>query len=302
MVAGKTPEGNAPAMTPHVWTTPVAAGFLLMAACAASAAAPPGVPAESRAPDLSFPEAHSDQWQGFKRHHFRVGGAGAWIAEPEFPLPGNPWVWCMEFPDAFPERCGAPDLLREGFYYAHLKVGDTYGAPAVMGAMRAFYEEMTRRGLSRKLVLAGISRGGLYAGRFAAEKPESVSVIYGDAPVCDIKSWPAGRGSGRGSPEDWAKLKAIYGFSTDAEALAYDGNPVDTLEPLAAAGVALVFVVGDDDDEVPPSENALLVEERYRLLGGTVRVIRKPGAGHHPHGLDNPRPVVDFILQHGTKP
>jgi len=227
--------------------------------------------------DLSFPGAQSDRWQGFKRHHFRVVGAEAWIAEPESPLPGNPWAWCMEFPDAFPVRCGAPDLLREGFYYAHLKVGDTYGAPPAIRVMRAFYEEMTRRGLSRKPVLVGISRG-------------------------DIKSWPAGRGSGRGSPEDWEKLKIIHGFADDAEALAYEGNPVDNLQPLAAAGVALIFVVGDDDDEVPPSENALLVEERYRRLGGTVRVIRKPGAGHHPHGLDNPRPVVEFILEHGTKP
>ena len=24
----------------------------------------------------------------------------------------------------------------------------------------------------------------------------------------------------------------------------------------------------------------------------------KPGVNHHPHGLDDPKPVVDFILKH----
>jgi len=56
--------------------------------------------------------------------------------------------------------------------------------------------------------------------------------------------------------------------------------------------------VGDDDDVVPPEENALVVESRYRALGGTIELIHKPGVGHHPHGLDDPKPVVDFILRH----
>ncbi|MFM7138504.1 MAG: hypothetical protein ACKO1M_15790 [Planctomycetota bacterium] len=45
-----------------------------------------------------------------------------------------------------------------------------------------------------------------------------------------------------------------------------------------------------------------LVERRYRELGGTIEVIHKPGVGHHPHGLDDPSPVVDFILRHAAAP
>ena len=30
-------------------------------------------------------------------------------------------------------------------------------------------------------------------------------------------------------------------------------------------------------------------------LGGTIRVIRKPGVGHHPHSLAEPAPLVEFI-------
>ena len=147
-------------------------------------------------------------------------------------------------------------------------------------------------------MLIGISRGGLYAYRFASEHPERVAVIYGDAAVGDFKSWPGGKGTGKGSPKDWAALLGLYGFRDEAEALAYPGNPIDRLEPLAKAKVALIHVVGDTDDAVPVAENTALIETRYRALGGTIEVIHKPGVGHHPHGLDDPAPVVRFILEH----
>jgi pimeloyl-ACP methyl ester carboxylesterase len=118
--------------------------------------------------------------------------------------------------------------------------------------------------------------------------------------VCDFKSWPGGKGKGKGSPGDWKACLAAYGFADEAAALAYQGNPIDALAPLAKAGVALIHVVGDADDVVPPAENAAIVEQRYRALGGTIEVIHKPTCGHHPHGLDDPQPVVDFILRHAA--
>jgi hypothetical protein len=48
---------------------------------------------------------------------------------------------------------------------------------------------------------------------------------------------------------------------------------------------------------VPVAENTAILEKRYRELGGTIKVIHKPGVGHHPHGLDDPAPVVEFILK-----
>ena len=97
---------------------------------------------------------------------------------------------------------------------------------------------------------------------------------------------------------DWASLIKLYGFKDEAEALAYRGNPIDVLDPLAKAKVALIHVVGDTDDVVPTAENSALIEARYQALGGAIQVIHKPGIGHHPHGLDDPTPVVQFILQH----
>jgi hypothetical protein len=241
-----------------------------------------------------------DTWHGFKRHQFTVAGCAAWVVEPKQPLPGNPWSWCLEFPDAFTDRCAAPALLAKGFYHAHISVGNTFGCPKAIGQFNAFYEAVAARGLAKKAVLIGISRGGLYAYRWAAQNPDKVAVIYGDAPVCDFKSWPGGKGQGKGSPGDWQELIKCYGFKDEPEALSFGGNPVDILEPLAKARVALIHVVGDTDDVVPWKENTGLVEAGYRKLGGVMKVLHKPGVGHHPHGLDDPSPVVDFILEHSV--
>jgi hypothetical protein len=139
-----------------------------------------------------------------------------------------------------------------------------------------------------------MSRGGLYVLNWAIAHPDRVSCLYLDAPVCDFKSWPGGRGKGKGSPADWKLLLKAYGFRDDAEALAYPGNPVDNLRPLAEARVPILIVSGDADDVVPFPENAGLLEDRFRRLGGSVQVILKPGVGHK-HGLDDPSPVVEFI-------
>lgn len=258
-----------------------------------------GLPVDG-APNLKFPDATIDRWNGHTRHSFTFEGRKAWVVEPEQPRPGNPWSWCMMFPDAFTARCAAPQLLDAGFHHAYLDVGNTFGSPAAVAQLAAFHDELVRRGLAQRAALIGISRGGLYACRYASEHPDHVAAIYADNGVCDFKSWPGGKGTGKGSPKDWTACLASYGFPDEAAALAYRGNPVDALEPLAKAGIAMVHVVGDKDDVVPPSENAMLVEERYRKLGGTITVIHEPDKGHHPHGLADPAPVVNFLIDHAS--
>jgi pimeloyl-ACP methyl ester carboxylesterase len=81
------------------------------------------------------------------------------------------------------------------------------------------------------------------------------------------------------------------------EALDYKFNPIDNLKPLADAKVPLLHVFGDADDVVPWEENTGLIEERYKKIGGDITLIRKKGIGHHPHGLDDPTPIVDFIVK-----
>jgi pimeloyl-ACP methyl ester carboxylesterase len=84
----------------------------------------------------------------------------------------------------------------------------------------------------------------------------------------------------------------------EAQALAWRGNPIDLLAPLARAHLPILHVVGDADDVVPVDENTAVLAARYQALGGHVEVLVKKGVGHHPHGLPDPAPIVDYILAH----
>ncbi len=246
----------------------------------------------------AFPGKQSD-WHGFKRYDFEVNGKPVLVVAPERPAEGKPWVWHGEFFGHKP----APDiaLLKRGFHVVYMRVPKMLGAPAAVAHWDAFYKELTDNyGFAKKVALVGLSRGGLYCYNWAAANPDKVACIYGDAPVCDFKSWPGGRGKGKGSPRDWHLVLECYGFEDEAEALAYDKNPIDNLAPLAAAKVPLLHVYGDADKVVSWDENTGVIAERYRKLAGSIKLIAKPGVGHHPHGLDDPAVIVEFIAQHAA--
>ena len=83
----------------------------------------------------------------------------------------------------------------------------------------------------------------------------------------------------------------------DSDMANFKGNPLDNLEPIAAAHIPIISVCGDSDQTVPYLENMDKVRTRYLELGGSVEVIIKKGCDHHPHSLTDPTPVVNFILR-----
>ncbi len=244
----------------------------------------------------AFPGTKS-AWFGFDRYDFEVGGKNAMVVAPKQEASGRPWVWHGEFFGHKPN----PDLalLGRGFHVVYLSVPDMLGSPTAVKQWDALYAELTGRfGFAPKPALVGLSRGGLYCYNWAIANPERVACIYGDAPVCDFRSWPGAFGKGKRSDRDWQLVRERYGFGSDDEARAYPRNPVDQLAPLAAAGIPLLHVFGDADEVVPWDENTGVIAERYPRLGGSITLIRKPGVKHHPHGLDDSTPIVDFIWQH----
>ncbi len=245
-----------------------------------------------------FPGPRTD-YHGFDRFDFDVDGISVIVVNPkEIDSKANrPWIWRAEFFDHRPELDLA--LLNKGFHLVYMNVGNTFGAPSAMRHWDALYNLLTKTyGLSRKPTLEGLSRGGLYIYNWAAKHPNCVSVLYGDNPVCDFKSWPGGKGTGPGSPGDWQKLQADYGFTSEAQAFAYKFNPIDNLAALAKAKVPIIHCAGDADEVVPYAENTVVLKQRYEKLGGQIKVIVKHGFKHHPHGLDDPTLLVDFILAH----
>ncbi len=242
-----------------------------------------------------FPGTVSD-WHGFAQHDFEVDSRACRVVLPEASAAGKPWIWRARFWGHQPQTDLA--LLARGFAVAYMDVGALFGAPQAVAHWDQFYRLLTQDyGFSKKPALEGMSRGGLIIYNWAAANPNKVACIYGDAPVCDIRSWPGGLGAGPGSRSDWEKCLAIYGV-TENDANDFSDNPIDHLAPLAKANVPLLNVCGDADKVVPIDENTHILKQRYEALGGSIRVIAKPDCGHHPHSLKDPTLIVNFILQH----
>ena len=231
---------------------------------------------------------------GFDKYQFDLDGAACIVVKPDKVAAGRPWLWRARFWAHEPQLDTA--MLKKGWHVAYCDVAALYGCPKAVARWDAFYKMITEKlGLSKRPVLEGMSRGGLIIYNWASKNPEKVGAIYGDAPVCDFKSWPAGFGGGIGSAGSWEECKKVYGIASDAEARNFKGNPVDNLSPIAAAKIPIIHVVGEVDKVVPVAENTAILADRYRKLGGFIKIISKPDCGHHPHSLKDPASLVEFI-------
>ena len=220
------------------------------------------------------------------------------VIEPEKPLPGRPWAWRGEFFGAFPNA--DIELVRKGWHLAYMNVPNLFGSPKAVAHWEKFYDVLVKdHGLHAKPALIGLSRGALYCMAWATAHLDRTLAVYLDNGVCDFKSWPGGKpkglGAGRGSAEEWQNLLKAYDFKDDKEAIASKVNPVDNLTPLAKAKIPLLLVYGDSDKVVPHKENSELVYDRYKKMGGPVERIVKEGQDHHPRGLKDPQPILEFF-------
>lgn len=234
-------------------------------------------------------------FHGFQGYDFTYEGMSCKIVKP-YTESGcdKPWVIRARFWGHEPQTDIA--LLEQGFHIAYCDVADLYGSNQAVTRWNKLYTLLTANGFNPKAALEGMSRGGLIVYNWAAQNPEKVACIYADAPVMDIKSWPMGEGLYEGSAEDIQKMLQAYGFSNKQEALAWDRNPVNHASLIAKARTPCLHVVGDADSIVPVAENTALFEQAMKELGNPITVIHKSGIGHHPHSLNNPKPIVDFIL------
>ncbi|MDG2169890.1 MAG: alpha/beta hydrolase [Opitutales bacterium] len=251
----------------------------------------------------SWPGEASD-WNGYQRYDFEVDGRACYVVTPQTVIDGNPWVWRARFPNF---HTGADlILLEQGFHIAFMDTNRMLGSPRAMKHWDAFYEVITDTyNLAPKPALEAVSRGGLFAYRWASRHPDRVACIYADTPVCDFKSWPLGRGEGIGHPKTWNTLLEEYGF-TQEKALAFDENPIDVLEPIAQAGIPLMTIVSLNDVVVPPAENTFVLAKRYRELGGSIEIIKveegtDKSNGHHFTHPD-PQRVAAFIASNIIEP
>ena len=232
-------------------------------------------------------------FNGYACIDFTFNNRNCKIVQPKKIVKGMPWVWRARFWGHEPQTDIA--LLERGFHIVYADVAELYGNQEAVLIWNQFYTYMQQLGLAKKVVLEGMSRGGVYVYNWAVQNPEKVAAVYADAPVLDLKSWPGGKGKGPGGKADWEIFKTDYHL-TEAQALAFNNSPLDNANAIAKGGYPMLHVVGDADEVVPVEENTNPFELKVKAAGGNISVIHKPKVGHHPHSLENPTPIVDFIL------
>jgi membrane-associated protease RseP (regulator of RpoE activity) len=259
-------------------------------------------------PRPAFPGEKTD-FRGYDRYDRIKTSAGHFsVVCPKEPAPGKPWLWRSLFWEAIRKVSDADLKLVDEGYHVVLAHGDVAGHPSGNANIDAAYELLTTEyGFSKKCAnMSSMSRGTLSLFRWASANPEKVDSIYVDNGVCNVLSWPAGKlvpGSGSqasGAPSSWEDFKRKFGYATDEEAIKTKESPIDQLEPLAKAGVPILMVCGNKDTAVPYEENDAVMEQRYKALGGSIKVIVEDKG--HSHGMNDPTPVLNFIREHTTVP
>lgn len=244
----------------------------------------------------AWPSGKRSAWHGYERVDFSLPGDGARciLVKPKTPAKGNPWIWRARFWGHQPAL--DLQLLGKGFHLTYCEVGGLFGAPRAVERWNKFHALAVQQGLSSRPVLEGMSRGGLIIVNWASANPDKVAAIYGDNPVCNFNSWPGGK-NGKFSKKDWQRCLKAYGLS--AAAATDHPQPLSpaTLKPLAEKKVPIALVLGLADMVVPAGENGEALARNYESLGGPLKIWRKPGKGHHPHGLHPPDELTAWLLQ-----
>ncbi|HPT20864.1 MAG TPA: GDSL-type esterase/lipase family protein [Bacteroidales bacterium] len=240
--------------------------------------------------------AQETDYHGYKCLNFKFEGHDAKIVFPAKAEEQRHWIWRARFWGHEPQTEIA--LLEKGFHVVYVDGAEYCGNPDAVKLWNHFYDFLLKEyNLNPKAVLEGFSRGGLYVYNWGSENVEKVACIYADAPVCDLRSWPGGKGKGVGSPSDWKAHLAAYN-QTEETINDFKGMPIYNCRKLAEAGVPVLHVCGAEDKTVPIDENTYVLEKNYKEAGGNIKVIVKEGIDHHPHSLKDPSPIVRFILSH----
>ena len=233
-------------------------------------------------------------WKGFKRINFEFEGMEAILVFPDNPREDKGWMLKTEYFDAFPDF--EYEMVKRGWHLAYVQNITRWCKEEDLDRKKRFADYLNKEyGLNKKCVPVGMSCGGLIGSKFAIKYPEYVSVLYLDAPVMNLLSCPAGYGIGVSK-----LLEEFIGVTkmTRSELICYRNSPIDHMDVILKNEIPVLMVYGDEDDIVPYCENGEVLEKYYRENGGEILAIGKRYGGHHPHGLEDPTPMIEFIEKH----
>ncbi|MBQ8673108.1 MAG: hypothetical protein IJ511_03515 [Bacteroides sp.] len=226
------------------------------------------------------------EWRGCKRYDFKLQERDVIVVVPHTPLPGNPWVWRPAFFDAFPAIDEA--LLEAGFHITYYDTTNEWGRPEAIEAGEKFYDLMVNtHGLMPRVTLEGLSRGGFYSLRWGETHPETVACLLLDNPLCDVFELSR-------NDEWWGDFLQKWHIES-ATRESFKENATLNLHRLIDHRVPIIALSGGTDTIVSYERNAQIIVEAYERWGIPVKSIVRPHSGHHPHGLDNPAPIVSYL-------
>lgn len=232
-----------------------------------------------------------DEWFGFRRVKFEFEGMTAWVVYPWVEAAeGMPWTWTMQWADAYVDRTGVLDLLKEGYHHVTLEAFDTKAADQFLPTFAAFQKFLVEElGFAPKTNLVGMSWGGFFSVRYASTYPENVRRVYLDAPLLTFAGWSF---TGKASIGVW--------YDCRPEGDNWDNDPrmpLNMAEKLAAAQIPVLLLYGGQDQTVNPDLNCRPFIKRFKAAGGEIKVIERALYGHHPHGEDPDKTssITDFF-------
>lgn len=234
------------------------------------------------------------KWNGFKKIDFEFEDRQAILVCPETPAKGNKWLFKTEYFGAFPEF--EIEMLKRGYYVAYLHNITRWCLPQDISSKPRFCDFLIREfGLAKQCMPVGMSCGGMHAIYFAAEYPQYVAAMYIDAPVLNLLSTPCGVGNSDDSM--YCEFVEATGY-TVIDMINYRNHPIDRVEEIIKSNIPVFMVCGDSDTVVPYLENGKLLSDKFKKYGGNLTEVLKAGCNHHPHGLEDNKPLIDFTLKY----
>ena len=230
-------------------------------------------------------------WNGFDCYYNKFGQfnkLNSIIVAPEKAALGKPWIFR---PNSFGAFANADEgLLKAGWHIVYLDLAHRYGSKSAEKDFDYLYNYLIKNyGFSDKVALEGLSRGALFVLSWASSNPTKVSSIYLDAPVCDVRSWP-----GKQQQDYWNAMLAEYKISVN-DIDSFVQNMMVQRSKIIESKIPVLIVAGDADTVVPYLQNAAKLLDQLQSQGGSVKLILKPGIGHHPHGLKDSTEIVEFV-------
>ncbi len=285
------------------WCTPAAviAGLMLAGGLARGGDSKQESQAHAEYVRKMIPTKIAGTFQFGKLIELRVRGRMAYVVEPTGKVdPQKRWVWTFPFWLSIDDGHGrlqhrfyVEKLLAAGFHVAGIDVGTSCGSPSAAEVCHEFYQILvSQHGLNRRARLIGQSNGGLIAYAWAFRHPDCVDRIAGICPATDFRTWPL-------LPNVIAFPERGLDYGLSHEQLSgriSEFNPIDNLRPLAAAGVKILHIHGDQDDLVPVKANSLELAARYKKLGGSAQIVVLKGLGHGGTPLYESEPFIHFLL------